>query len=179
MDVKFWKQSDWLPFQNGSRHNGTDSTAYSFFMEDGSGVPIPEGVRDDLCDSVHGFWQEMLMKGKTPTPYTEAPYRTTEDFWVTMEGKYPWLRFCEGHWKVKSVWKNCYLMWRKSHLPETSTTEKGKIAEKTRPATTNQDDSETRLYIKITSDEDSPIGSKHRCINELDARPPRNRNKKR
>jgi len=170
-DIGFWKQSDWLALRNGSRPNLTESAIFSIYMEDGFGVPIPEGIRDDLRDSVHGFWHEMIANGEPPTAYTNTPYRTKEDFRVTMEGKYPWLRLCEGHWKVKQVWKNCYSIWSRTHLPDRTPVEKGKIDEKTRPAAADQDDLETRSYIEITSDESSPVGSKRRRINEPDARP--------
>jgi len=152
--IRCWKQADWLAYRNGARRNDTKSTTFSLFMEDGTGAAIPEGIRDDLRDSVHGFWKEMTNKGKIPTNYSKVEYKTKEDFRVTMEGKYPWLRLCEGHWKVKQVWRNCFSIWKKTHLPED-----------------DLDDAETKSHIDISSGDDSSTGSKRGHNSELDTRP--------
>ena len=168
---QFWKRSYWAAYRNGSRINDTDMAALSLFMEDGAGNPIPEEAKNDLRDAVYGFWREMIEKKEKPTVYKDASYRTREDFRVTMEGKFPWLRLCDGHWKVKQVWKNCFATWKKSNMPdEASPATKTRTMKAIHTAPTDQDNPEAKTIIEIvSSDDNSSAGSKRRREDNSDA----------
>lgn len=147
MDVGFWKQEAWQEFRNGTRHNATNDAVYSMFMEDQFGDPIPEGERAALREDVHKFWIDLTASGQTPGKYSATGLKISEEFRVTIEGKYPWLRLCEAHWKVKQVWRNCM-------------TAQWNGAKKSKTVANNPDDIKNRVVIEITSSDESSPASK-------------------
>ena len=46
----------------------------------------------------------MVKNNEAPVSYNKLSFMRREDYRKTMEGKYPWLRLCEGHWKVRQLW---------------------------------------------------------------------------
>jgi hypothetical protein len=153
LGVPFWVQDEWLRLQGGHGPD-TDSLTYSIFMVDASGDPVPEGVRADLRTEVVTYWNQIFQKGITPLPYDDNDADILDQFRTRIEKKFPWLRLCEGHWKVKQVWKNCYNNWKKKHL---------KAAPPIAKIEPTQIDGnlKNRVVIEVTSSDDSSVGSKH------------------
>jgi len=158
--TQFWKQGPWQELRNKSRTTDREAAIYSIFMEDQFGEPIPDGVRRALRDDANKFWTDMLQNNQIPTKYSAAGFKTCEDFRIEMEGKYPWLRLCEGHWKVKQVWRNCLNGWKKNHMPGGA-------------PSTDLEKLKNRVVIEIpSSDGDNmPTGSKRGREDEIEAGP--------
>jgi hypothetical protein len=112
--VPYWVQDDWLRLRGG---HGSDTTSPTY--SDAFRDPIPEGVRTDLHTQVVTYWNQIFRQGVTPLPYDDNDADILDAFQTRMEKKFPWLRLCEGHWKVKQVWKNCYGGWKKKRLSAT------------------------------------------------------------
>ena len=154
--VKFWKQETWQKVRKGVGIEDVDVPVLSIFMEDEFGNPIPKGIRRALRSDVYAFWIDL----ETPKieGYLETGLATKESFRKTMEGKYPWLRLCEGHWKVGQVWTNClmsYSRWSKSKDADP------KVSKKTTPTSTEPTNCDGIPVIEIeTSDSSASAGSK-------------------
>ena len=115
--VKYWKQDPWKSIRGNSKVKNFDSPVLSLFMEDGFGRPISDEVKEEVRGDIFGYWNDMHDNGKILKNYTDLGFKRREDFRKTMEGKFPWLRLCEGHWKVKQLWINYFSSWKKTHLP--------------------------------------------------------------
>jgi len=87
-------------------------------MEDEFGNAIPDDIRDEVLRDIRGFWSDMLEdgKGNKLKRYNDLGFQTQNDFRVALEGRYPWLRLCDGHWKVYQLWINYFPSWEKSHM---------------------------------------------------------------
>lgn len=106
--VNHWDGTIWAGTRNGTIPNLTDLPTLSLFLEDEFGRPIAKNVKKSLLGDITAFWNEMISEGKTLTTFSKANFTTKESFRTLLEGKYPWLRLCEGHWKVNQLWVNYY-----------------------------------------------------------------------
>jgi hypothetical protein len=111
--VKYWPQSAWQVIRNGAKVKDVNSSVLSLFFEDEFGDPVSAGVGEEVRGDLTAYWVDMLMEGEVPVHYSGLGLKRREDFRKTMEDKYPWLRLCEGHWKVRQLWVNHY---RKSRI---------------------------------------------------------------
>ncbi|KAF9784528.1 hypothetical protein BJ322DRAFT_1109247 [Thelephora terrestris] len=117
--VKFWPRSVWQEIRNGAKlkeSRALDSRpppVLTLFFEDEFGVPVLADVKEEVQGDLTTYWVDMLQNSKLPMHYSGLGLNRQEDFRKTMEEKYPWLRLCEGHWKVRQIWVNYY---RKSRI---------------------------------------------------------------
>lgn len=153
--VKFWKQEAWQMHRRGAGIEDVDAPVLSIFMEDEFGNPIPEGIRRALRSDVYAFWIDM----KTPVEgYLETGLKIKESFRTTMEGKYPWLRLCEGHWKVGQVWTNCLISYSRRSKSKDADPKSQKKMAPTSAAPINRDG--IPIIEVETSDGSASAGSK-------------------
>jgi len=123
--MPFWRRRTWSKLRYG--HKGPlnlESPILSAFMEDEHGRPVSEEERDAVNADVQGFWIERVDNPKTRAqlgPQGTIGFSISEEFRKQLEGKYPWLRLCEGHWKIAQLWKNAWTSWAKNHMKETAT----------------------------------------------------------
>ena len=54
-----------------------------------------------------------MKKGKAPPSGQKADLQIRDEFVFLMERNFPWLRFCENHWKSDQLWSNHYPNWHK------------------------------------------------------------------
>ena len=85
----------------------------SIYMEDENGNPIPETQRNAACHKAKLFWNELLKKGKAPPSGGKVNLHIRDEFVFLMEESFPWLCYCENHWKADRVWINHYPNWYK------------------------------------------------------------------
>ena len=85
----------------------------SIYMEDENGDPIPETQRNSARHKAKLFWNELLKKGKAPPSGGKVDLHIRDEFVLLMEESFPWLRYCENHWKADRVWINHYPNWYK------------------------------------------------------------------
>lgn len=117
INVKYWSQEPWSEVRRGTSTNDTDSPIFSSFMEDEFGNSISKGVKSAVIDDVKGFWTDMYNTTGPPKPFTQTGLTTKENFRTRMEGRYPWLRLCEAHWKVNQLWINYFTTWKPTTTP--------------------------------------------------------------
>ena len=146
--IPFWSKSAWnaLKYSGAKKAQHADSSISSAFLEDEFGHTVPEEVRKSVYKDVRGFF---LDKSKNPEtrdelgPQDQIGLRLSEEFRIQLEGKYPWLRLCDGHWKVAQLWTNVWTSWASNHPSST-------------PASDNEKKPTTGIKRGNTDDDDLP-----------------------
>ena len=100
-----------------SRREGKKSTL-SCYMEDENGDPIPNTQRDAARARARSFWRKLFNQGVAPPKSGEADANITDEYIAFMEEGFPWLRYCENHWKSLQIWRNHYPSWHKDRMYE-------------------------------------------------------------
>jgi len=135
-EVVFWKQKQYLALRKkvGHKLEGNDKdvdipnpainegsfkskekvSVLSCFMEDKNGVQISESEKSAAREKAKAFWLKLVGKGMGPLSYDRADIDIREEYIGLMEWSFPWLRFCEDHWKAKQIWRNNITTWTKS-----------------------------------------------------------------
>ena len=121
-EVNYWDQETWSLLR--SKGNNKDSKnsgdpilpILSLFMEDEFGMRVSKGTIKAVYNDVTSFWEDMLTTRVLPKIFSKTGLNTKEAFRIRMEGKYPWLRLCDGHWKVNHLWINYFTSWRTSRF---------------------------------------------------------------
>jgi hypothetical protein len=133
--------------------SGGGASTLCIYLEDEFGQPVLSEIKDELLADVRGFWADQLRKGKEDelVPLTKLGFAMREEFRLTFEEKFPWLRLCAGHWKVFQLWINHFGSWRKHNM-------KPKV--------------EVGPIIIIDSD-DASVGQKRGSTDEGDAEAPK------
>ena len=117
--VRHWQPEAWNLMRKGVGENmDRDSGVFSAFMEDWFGLPIPAAERADLRRDFYGFFTEIYNKGGTPAKYDDTGFTLREGHRISTEGKFPWLRLCDGHWKYRQTWTHALAKWRENKLPK-------------------------------------------------------------
>ena len=101
-----------------SKRSGKKESTSSCFMEDENGEPIPEHTRSAARSKAKGFWIEIFAKGIAPATYGKAGIDMRNQYISLMENTFPWLRYCENHWKADQIWRNGYPDWYSRALIE-------------------------------------------------------------
>ena len=83
----------------------------SCFIEDKNGEQIPEDTKDAARAKAKAFWVKLFNRGIAPPCHGEADINIQEGFQAHMENAFPWLRYCENHWKTDQIWRNHYSDW--------------------------------------------------------------------
>jgi len=158
-DVQFWKKDTWQSIRNGQQTNGTDLSILSLFMEDEFGQPIPKGIQDKLRADLYDFWTDKRNDGKLQTKTDDNGLRLKEECRMLVEGRYPWLRLCEGHWKAGQLWQY-FGAWKRKHL---SPPPSAKTITPSTPDPNHPGDGATTKIPTESSDGDVSAGSKRGC----------------
>ena len=138
---RFWNEAPWQAIRSkqGPKPLDLDSPIISMFLEDEFGQPVSHETKKRLFGDLNSYWTGMLDAGHTPKNWTDSlDLKTKNDFRRSFEGQYPFLRLCEGGWKVDQLWINYFRIWRRGHpaliTPEQTITRKLSPATK-KPAT--------------------------------------------
>ena len=103
---------------------GARSSVATLFLEDEHGRPVSDEVQEAVLRDVRALWADLAADPETRDmldTQNQVGFRIYEDFRKTMEGKYPWLRLCEGSWKVQQLWQNTWTSWARTHKKPGST----------------------------------------------------------
>lgn len=112
--VKFWSREVWSVLKIGPGSVTFNSLIASLFLEDENGKRVSEGICKAVYASIHSFWFQRVWNKATCSqlgPISLIRYDIHKAFCETLEGDYPFLHLCEGHWKVYQLWKNSYTSW--------------------------------------------------------------------
>ena len=160
--IKFWQQSTWQALRNKIKNTEIpqDSPIISIYMEDESGKPISHGNKLALRGNLFSYWNDVSRSGEELMNFTDLGLERKEHFRKTFEDMYPWLRLCEGRWKVDHLWINYFSSWKKSRsTPEPNATKDSKrsvAGSKPSGPTT----SITKKPVTTTDESDLSVGSK-------------------
>lgn len=84
----------------------------SCYMENEDGEQMSESNKTAARSRARKFWTKLSNNGGTPpTSLGKADSDVRDAFVACMEGAFPWLRFCENHWKAEQIWINHYGSW--------------------------------------------------------------------
>lgn len=186
--LRYWNNEPWQAIRNRSKIKDSDSPILSLFFEDEFGQLVSNDTKNEIRGDLYSYWADMLSEGEMPGPYKHMGFKRKEDYRKTMEGKFPWLRLCEGHWKVKQIWTNHLNTWKRKHGNSNKSTASNDPKQKTpgsnKPkhttpielpssegdALSNSDDPEHNTPIEIPSSDDRiPTGSKRAREDEGDS----------
>jgi hypothetical protein len=111
--VRWWDKDRWLAIKAGRTENNSNSAINSIFLEDERGFQISPELQLSLLGDVRGRWNDLRDEGSMPGPWRSMGFTIKEDFRKAVEGKYPFLRLCEGHWKIGQLWSNNFTSWER------------------------------------------------------------------
>ena len=104
--LRYWNSAPWRTIRAGSGRLNVGAPILSLFLEDEFGRAVSDEIKAQLFGDMQGFWRDLPEDKRLP--YTQLGYQTKEAFRTLLEGKYPFLRLCEGHWKVNQLWVNYF-----------------------------------------------------------------------
>ena len=93
-----------------TRPNAGASTT-SCYMEDENGKQQPRSTKDAARAAARGFWIKLLQDNKAPTHFGAMDLSLRHEYISLMEREYPWLRYCDNHWKAQQIWRGHYPQW--------------------------------------------------------------------
>jgi len=82
-------------------------------MEDKDGNQQPKTTKDAAHATARSFWIKLFRVTGTYTAVGDLNADQRDEYLALMEGKYPWLRLCQDHWKAVKIWHNHYPQWWK------------------------------------------------------------------
>ena len=116
--VQHWEPEAWNLMQKGvSERVESNFGIFGAFMENRFGQPIPESERRELRRDFYSFFTEIFNGGGIPVSHTDTNFTTREQRRIAVEGKFTWLRLCNGHWKFRQTWTHALTKWRANKLP--------------------------------------------------------------
>lgn len=146
--IPFWSKAAWKELKKKSKEPvRLDSSIASAFLEDEHGHAVSDEVLKSVYKDVRGFFADKYSDPETRGdlgPRDKIGLRIGEEFRVLFEGKYPWLRLCDGHWKVQQLWTNVWSSWHTN--------------QKLRSTPTSDDDKKVSIGVKrCATDEDDDV----------------------
>jgi hypothetical protein len=116
--IKLWGPEEYQGYRKGGKRGGenpltdkSNSSILSIFMEDENGNQIPEKTKKVVRKTAKAFYEGLLKNGNAPTAWGHATLSIRHTFINMLETEFPFLRFCEGHWKANQVATNSYSQW--------------------------------------------------------------------
>lgn len=74
------------------------------WIEDEEGNPISSYVAGAMRNTAKRCWTQLALEGCLPSKWSEAGQAVMEYFRLKMYEEYPYLRYCEAHWKADQIW---------------------------------------------------------------------------
>ena len=114
--IKYWTQNNWMRIKKDPKLKQLDqeSSIASLFYEDEHGIQVSDDIKAAVRRDLIGYWNNMVTDKNIPKPWGLLGFRDQNKFRSMMEGKYPWLRLCDGHWKARQIWIS---NWKSDRYP--------------------------------------------------------------
>ena len=100
----------------------------SCYMEDENGAQLPESQKAAARTKARTFWIKLFKAGKAPPSHGKLDIDIKDEYIALMEDSFPWLRYCENHWKSDQIWRNHYSDWLRKAIEAKEKAEKEKAA---------------------------------------------------
>jgi hypothetical protein len=93
----------------------TGTAITSCYMEDADGTQISVPQKHAARGRAKGFWNGLVQDRATPpASLGKVDSETRDRFVALLEKEFPWLGYCESHWKAEQIWINHYGSWLKN-----------------------------------------------------------------
>jgi len=126
--VNFWLKETWYELKKQGKVKDEDddpdqgmstktpkpndkASTTSCYMEDENGEQQPESTKNAARAAARGFWIKLLNEKRAPQTFLGGDLALQNEYISLMEREYPWLRYCENHWKAKQIWHGHYTQW--------------------------------------------------------------------
>lgn len=95
------------------KRSGSDGEAsiLSSFMENEKGEQLPESTKSAARSKAKEFWLKLFKRGIAPSCHSDADIDIRDEYLAIMENAFPWLRYCDNHWKAHQIWRSYYPDW--------------------------------------------------------------------
>ena len=141
--VRYWYQEPWNALRKGAYTKEQATSTYSAFMENEFRNAVSDAARCGIRSDFSSYFTECYLKTeKIPNGYGGTAFGEKESFRIAMEGKYPWLRLCDGNWKFKQVWTHSLAGWKSAKLPRL-------------PKLSNEGPATDQEVLNVSSEEDN------------------------
>lgn len=184
--VKFWTESGYnkarrvgrkgLPDNSGEDDLPEDDTGgrsknrksiLSTYLEDKDGTPIPEGKRDAVRATARAFFEFILGNSRAPATWGIAAIDVRDELHYILETEFPFLRYCEGHWKAQRIATNSYSQWYGKAMERVAAAEAKKAKEladaKVIDVDTDNENNSKTLKRPRDDEDNAPGPSKRHC----------------
>lgn len=152
--VRFWFNGPWQAVCNRATVKDANCSILSLFMEDEFGKGISGEIKTALHGDLGAYWNDIRDSGERLPNYSGLGLRRKEDFRMKFESMYPWLRLCEGHWKVNQLWINYFGLWKKRVLTVSNSvpSSSSSSSSNTKNKSAIPNNSKENTPIKVSSD---------------------------
>ena len=132
--IPYWTRESWLRIKHRLVPSPcADVPTSVLYLVGEDGKLVSRGIQDALRADVQGFWVDQLRNPETAcelAPCGKIGLRMRKSFHEAIEGRYPWLRLCEGHWKVEQLWHDGWTSFTRTRdIPSTAGKKRPKTEE--------------------------------------------------
>jgi hypothetical protein len=120
--IDFWYLKQYKALKDekpkGGRGRNIEGENVMFrFLQDETGQVLEGKEVDAICEASRHFWRVLYQDydGNLGCPWREVDARAQLRFYEEIEEQYPLLKFCEGHWKARSICTNGYSQWHSTY----------------------------------------------------------------
>ena len=119
--VKNWYANGYNNQRKGGRREddgeddeeGPKGSILSSYMIGEDGNLVSKSTMHAVREEARSFYLLLLRDGKAPHVWGEAPIDVRNELLYRLETSFPFLRYCDNHWKAKKVATNGYSQWKK------------------------------------------------------------------
>ena len=118
LNIKHWSPDEYNSYRKGGKRGGENtptnrptSSILLSYMEDENGNQVSDKTKKATRATAKGFFEQLLQDNNAPAAWGSAPLSTRNKLINILESEFPFLRFCEGHWKANQVATNSYSQW--------------------------------------------------------------------
>ena len=88
------------------KESNANMLVLTMFLEDQFGKLVSEEVKDEVLNTLQSYWIDVHSTREQIHGWSETGLLRKEDYQMMIKHKFPLLRLCKGHWKVRQLWTN-------------------------------------------------------------------------
>ena len=116
-NIRQWTADEYHSYRKGGKRGGENAltdrptSILSSYMEDEDGTQVSDKTKKATRATAKAFFEQLLLENNAPIAWGSAPLSIRNKLINILESEFPFLRFCEGHWKANQVATNSYSQW--------------------------------------------------------------------
>ena len=174
--VKFWFVSGCRKFGMAEKDSQADTEGWdkkkesipSRYMEDENGNPVPEERGNAARARAQAFFELILEHGRAPVAWGSVAADIRDELYYILETEFPFLRYCQGHWKSFRIATNSYSQWYGLVLEHAAAAKAKKAKQLVDPEVIDvdaSDENNSKAPKRLHHNKDNAPGpSKRRCL---------------